>query len=68
MDDVKNKHLNVPKIVVSHSVDEHIEDGTLCRIDVDPRIVERPVVHHVVDDFINNVDGELSYESGTSGE
>ncbi|KAA0040340.1 hypothetical protein E6C27_scaffold460G00450 [Cucumis melo var. makuwa] len=39
---------------VSHQVDDHIEDDTLCRNDVDLTIVERPVVHHVTDDFIDD--------------
>ncbi|TYK16522.1 gamma-aminobutyrate transaminase POP2 [Cucumis melo var. makuwa] len=34
--------------------------------DVDPTIVERPVVRHVTDDFINNVDGYLSHASTIS--
>ncbi|KAA0063153.1 uncharacterized protein E5676_scaffold1213G00260 [Cucumis melo var. makuwa] len=42
-DDVENEQLNVLKIVIGHRVDEHIEDDTLCRTDVDPTIVERPV-------------------------
>ena len=36
VDDVENEYLNVLKIVVSHRVDEHNEDDTLCRTDVDP--------------------------------
>ncbi|KAA0056817.1 CACTA en-spm transposon protein [Cucumis melo var. makuwa] len=39
-DDVENEHLNVLEIVVSHRVDDHIEDDTLCRTDVDPTIVK----------------------------
>ncbi|TYK31654.1 CACTA en-spm transposon protein [Cucumis melo var. makuwa] len=34
-------NLNVLDIVVSHRVDEHIEDDTLCRTGVDPTIIER---------------------------
>ena len=56
VDDVKNEHLNVLEIVVSHRVDDHIKDNTLCWTDVDPTIVERPVVRHVIDDFIDVVD------------
>ena len=41
-------------------MNEHIEDDTLCRLDVDLTIVERLVVHHVVDDFINDDDEQLS--------
>ncbi|KAA0062462.1 transposon protein, putative, CACTA, En/Spm sub-class [Cucumis melo var. makuwa] len=46
-----------------HQVDDHIEDDTLCRTDVDPTIVERPIVHHVTDDFIDDVDEHLSHAS-----
>ena len=66
MDDVEKKYLNVLKIVVSHQMDEHIEDDTLCRTNVDPTIVERSVVLHVIDDFTNNVDEHLSHASITS--
>ncbi|KAA0065670.1 acidic leucine-rich nuclear phosphoprotein 32 family member A-like [Cucumis melo var. makuwa] len=52
VDDVEDQQLNVLEIVVKHRVDEHIEDDTLCRLDVDPTIVERPIVRHVVDNFI----------------
>ncbi|KAA0033109.1 putative transposase [Cucumis melo var. makuwa] len=48
---------------VFHQVDDHIEDDTLCRIEVDPTIVERSVVRHVTDDFINDVDEHLSHAS-----
>ncbi|TYK20936.1 CACTA transposable element [Cucumis melo var. makuwa] len=60
---VENDHINVLEIVISHQVDDHIEDDTLCRIDVDPTIVERPVVRHVTDDFIDDVDEHLSHAS-----
>ncbi|TYK09799.1 CACTA en-spm transposon protein [Cucumis melo var. makuwa] len=43
VDDIENEHLNVLEIIVSHRVDDHIEDDTLYRTDVDPTIVERPV-------------------------
>ncbi|KAA0062599.1 CACTA en-spm transposon protein [Cucumis melo var. makuwa] len=56
VEDVENKYINVVEIVVSHRVDDHIEDDTLCRTDVDPTIVERPVLHHVIDDFIDDTD------------
>ena len=56
VDDVKNEQSNVLKIVVGHWVDEHIEDDNVCRPKVDPTIVERPIVHHVADDFIDNGD------------
>ncbi|KAA0056293.1 CACTA en-spm transposon protein [Cucumis melo var. makuwa] len=61
MDDVENEHMNVLEIVVSHRVDEHIKDYTLCKIDVDSTIVERPIVRHVIDDFIDDVDEHLSH-------
>ncbi|KAA0047463.1 CACTA en-spm transposon protein [Cucumis melo var. makuwa] len=54
VEDVQNDHINVLEIVVSHQVDDHIEDDTLCRTDVDPTIVERSVVRHVTDDFIDD--------------
>ncbi|KAA0035027.1 hypothetical protein E5676_scaffold155G00610 [Cucumis melo var. makuwa] len=63
VEDVENDHINVLEIVISHQVDDHIEDDTLCRIDVDPTIVERPVVRHVTDDFIDDVDEHLSHAS-----
>ena len=63
VDDVENEHLNVLEIAVSHRVDDHIEDDTLCRYEVDPTIVERPVVRHVTDDFIDDVDEHLSHAS-----
>ncbi|KAA0054789.1 uncharacterized protein E6C27_scaffold437G00740 [Cucumis melo var. makuwa] len=66
VDDVENEYLNILEIVVSHRVDEHIEDDTRCRTDVDPTIVERPIVHHVTDDFINDVDEHLSHASEIS--
>ncbi|TYK30597.1 CACTA en-spm transposon protein [Cucumis melo var. makuwa] len=40
VDNVENEHLNVLEIVVSHQVDEHIEDDTLCKINVDSTIVD----------------------------
>ncbi|KAA0066712.1 CACTA en-spm transposon protein [Cucumis melo var. makuwa] len=52
VEDVENDHINVLEIVISHRVDDHIEDDTLCRTDVDPTIAERPVVHHVTDDLL----------------
>ncbi|KAA0050470.1 cyclic nucleotide-gated ion channel 1-like isoform X3 [Cucumis melo var. makuwa] len=63
VDDVENEKLNVLEMVFSHQVDEHIEDDTLCKLDVDLTVVERSVVHHVADDFIN--DGIMSsFSSG----
>ncbi|KAA0056729.1 cytochrome P450 CYP82D47-like [Cucumis melo var. makuwa] len=38
VEDVENEQLNVLEIVVEHHVDEHIEDDTWCRPDVDPTI------------------------------
>ena len=63
VEDVQNDHINIVEVVVSHQVDDHIEDDTLCRNDVDPTIVERPVVRHVTDDFIDDVDEYLSHAS-----
>ena len=63
VEDVQNDHINIVEVVVSHQVDDHIEDDTLCRNDVDPTIVERPVVRHVTDDFIDDVDEHLSHAS-----
>jgi len=63
VEDVQNDHINILEVVVSHQVDDHIEDDTLCRNDVDPTIVERPVVRHVTDDFIDDVDEHLSHAS-----
>ncbi|KAA0042882.1 uncharacterized protein E5676_scaffold108G001050 [Cucumis melo var. makuwa] len=36
------------------------------RTDVDHTIIERLLVHHVTDDFIDDGDEQLSHESGTS--
>ena len=33
--------MNVPEIVVGHHVADHIEDDTLCRVDIDPTVEER---------------------------
>ena len=46
-------------------MDEHIEDDTLCRPDVDPIVVKRSVVCHVADEFIDG-DEQLSHQSGSS--
>ena len=40
VEDVQNDHINIVEVVVSHQVDDHIEDDTLCRTDVDPTIVK----------------------------
>ncbi|KAA0064223.1 CACTA en-spm transposon protein [Cucumis melo var. makuwa] len=61
VDDVENEQLNVLEIVVEHQVDEHIEDDILCRTDVDPTIVGRPVVCHVTNDFIDNGNDQLCF-------
>ncbi|TYK00367.1 transposon protein, putative, CACTA, En/Spm sub-class [Cucumis melo var. makuwa] len=58
VDNVENGQLNILEVIVSHQVDEHIEDDTLCKPDNDPTVVERPIVRHVVDDFID--DGTMS--------
>ncbi|TYK28983.1 CACTA en-spm transposon protein [Cucumis melo var. makuwa] len=49
------------EIVVSHRVDDHIEDDTLCKSNVDLTIVERQVVRYVTDDFMDDVDEHLSH-------
>ncbi|KAA0036902.1 uncharacterized protein E5676_scaffold325G00090 [Cucumis melo var. makuwa] len=61
-EDVENEQLNVLKIVVGHCVDEHIEDDTLYRPDVDPTMVKIPIALHVIDDFINDDDEQLSIQ------
>ena len=66
VDDFENEHLNVLEIVANHWVDKYIEDDTLYRTDVDPTIIEGSVMHHVTDDFIDDVDEHLSNESGAS--
>ena len=66
VNDVENLQLNVLEIIVSHQVDEHIEDDTLCRTDVDPTIVERLIVCYVADDFMDNGVEQLSHQSGTN--
>ena len=48
MEDVEDRQLNVLEVVVGHCVDDHIEDGTLCRHNVDPTIMNRLIVRHVV--------------------
>ncbi|TYK11925.1 uncharacterized protein E5676_scaffold177G00930 [Cucumis melo var. makuwa] len=62
VDDFEND-LNLQKIVVSHQVDDHFENDTLCRNDIDPTIVEKLVVRHVANDFIDDVDEHLSHAS-----
>ena len=57
VEDIENDQLNVIEIVIEHRVNKHvIEDDTLCRTEVDPIIVERPNVCHVVEHFINDED------------
>ncbi|KAA0053293.1 CACTA en-spm transposon protein [Cucumis melo var. makuwa] len=63
---VQNDHINILEVVVSHQVDDHIKDDTLCRNDVDPTIVERPVVCHVTDDFIDDFEDDLDNIAGGS--
>ncbi|TYK06669.1 gag/pol protein [Cucumis melo var. makuwa] len=64
---VQNKRIwDIPKVVGSHCVADHIEDDTLCRLDVDPIVVERPTIRHVIDNFINDDDEQLSVQSGSS--
>ncbi|KAA0063317.1 uncharacterized protein E6C27_scaffold205G001420 [Cucumis melo var. makuwa] len=43
-----------------------IDDDTPCRIDINLTIVERSIVRHVTDDFINDIDEHLSHTSGIS--
>ena len=54
VEDVENGQLNVLEIIMRHYVDEHIEDETLCRPNVDPIVVKRLIVRHIIDDFIND--------------
>ena len=63
MDDVEDQQLNVPTIVVCHRVAHHIKDNTLYKVDVDPTVVKRLIVRHVVDDFINYDDEQLFVQS-----
>ncbi|TYK07968.1 uncharacterized protein E5676_scaffold265G00960 [Cucumis melo var. makuwa] len=56
VDDAEDQQLIVAKIIVGHRVADHVEDGTLCRVDVNPTVVERPIVRDVDDDFINDED------------
>ena len=66
---IENDQLIVMKIAVEHRVDEHIsEDDTLCRTEVDPTIVERPNVCHVVENFISDEDDEQSSHQSESCE
>ena len=41
-------------------MDEHIEDDTLYRPNIDSTMVEIPFVRHIVDYFINDDDEQLS--------
>ncbi|KAA0048171.1 CACTA en-spm transposon protein [Cucumis melo var. makuwa] len=66
VDDLKDQQLNVPKIIVGHRVTGQVEDDTLCRVDVDPIVVEKLIVHHVVDEFINNDNEQFSVQSRSS--
>ncbi|KAA0055991.1 uncharacterized protein E6C27_scaffold319G001330 [Cucumis melo var. makuwa] len=63
VEDVQNDHINILEVVVSHQVDDHIKDDTLCKNDIDPKIVERPVVRHVTGYFIDDMDEHLSHAS-----
>ncbi|KAA0051735.1 CACTA en-spm transposon protein [Cucumis melo var. makuwa] len=51
--DVENEQLNVLKIVVSHWENGYFENDILYRPDVDPTVVKRSVVYHLVNDFID---------------
>ena len=69
VEDVENEQLNVLEIFRGHHVDEHIEDDTLCRAEVNPTVVERLDVCHVVDDFIDDDDEQSSSsQSGSSND
>ena len=68
VEDVENEQPNVLEVIVGHHVDEHIEDNTLCRPDIDSAVVGRTVVRHVVNDFIDDDDKQLSQKSGSSEE
>ena len=49
-------------------VADHIEDDTLCRVDVNLTMVERQIVRHVVDDLINNDDEKLFVQCGSNND
>ncbi|KAA0035855.1 gamma-aminobutyrate transaminase POP2 [Cucumis melo var. makuwa] len=70
VDDVENEHLNVLEIVVSHRVDEHIEDETLCYMLSFPSGFDETdaMFLQFVEDLDNLVGGSLSVgdNSGTS--
>ncbi|KAA0066295.1 uncharacterized protein E5676_scaffold602G001710 [Cucumis melo var. makuwa] len=63
VEDVQNDHINILEVVVSHQMDDYIEDNTLRKNDVDHTIIERPIVRHITDDFIDNLDEHLSHAS-----
>lgn len=65
---VENKQFDVLKIVIIHYMDEHIEENTLCRVDVDSTVVERLVVRHLIDDFINDDGEQLSPQNRSSND
>ena len=65
VDDVENEQLNILEIVVDHRVDEHIEDVILYRTNIDPTIVERSIVCHVIVNFIDDGDEQLSHQCRT---
>ncbi|KAA0062629.1 CACTA en-spm transposon protein [Cucumis melo var. makuwa] len=60
VEDVDNEQLNVVEIIVRHWMEEHIEDNTLCTPNVNPIVVERSVVRHVGNDFIDDDDEQLT--------
>ena len=66
VEDVDNEQLNVVEIIVRHCKEEHIEDNTLCTPNVNPIVVERSVVRHVANDFIDDDDEQLSHQSTSS--
>ena len=67
IDDVDNEQLNIVEIIDDrHQIGETVEDDTLCRPNVDPRIVERLIRSNVADDFINDENDRLSHQSESS--
>lgn len=65
-EDVENEQLNVLEIVIGHRVDEHIEDDARCRPDVDPPMMKKSIVRHIVYDFIDDDDEQLSHQNESS--
>lgn len=67
VEDIKHDQHNVLKIVVGPCGRHIIKDNGLCRTEVDPIVVERPNVHHIIDKFIDDDDEQSSpHQSGLS--